>query len=187
MACPCCASRTCSGNVTFTMSNFSSVALSNGQPYLGADSPNGIYSGALQTVLNNVSCYTEAFGSQFTLGGTNTNADCRVPGTSVPVQPGPYNFTVLANFEHPVSGLCNNQSVVPPCGLRISAHGRRGAPTHECPGLFLQTGFSARFTIAQLAAGVSLTQSDFSIQSPLFFLSSYTLSFNFSMQLNPLP
>lgn len=188
MACPCCNPDTCSGNVTFTISNFSSVALSNGQPYLGIDNPDGVYSGPLQTFGLNASCVAEAFGSQFTSGGTNTNADCRFAGTSDPAQPGPYSVVVLASVVHPLSGQCFNVLQFPPCGIRLNLTGRRGAPTFECVSLLLATNIAAsRITIAQLNQGLSLTQNDFTVFSPFNHLSFYTLTFNFFMQRNPLP
>jgi len=188
MTCPCCApSDTCSGSVTFTMSNFSSVALSNGSPYLGLDSPNGVYSGPLQTLGNNASCSSSARGQQFTLGGTSTSADCRVPG-SAPLQPGPYNIAITSLFVHPITGLCfNSLGGIPPCGVRLDLTGRRGAPSFECASLLMTTRSANRYTIAQLNEGISLSASDFNVFSPINFLSFWTLSFDFFMQRNPLP
>lgn len=188
MTCPCCApSDTCSGSVTFTMSNFSSVALSNGSPYLGLDSPNGVYSGSLETSGNNSACSAFASGQQFTLGGTDTSADCRIPG-SAPLQPGPYNIAITAFFVHPITGSCINPfGGVPSCGVRVDLTGRRGAPTFECASLSLTTKLAFRFTIAQLNDGISLSASDFNVFSPGNFLSFWTLTFDFFMQRNPLP
>lgn len=186
MACPCCNPDTCSGNVTFTISNFSSVALSNGQPYLGIDNPDGVYSGPLQTLGLSFSCFVEAFGSQFTLGGVDTNADCRGPGAG-PAAPGPYSVTVSGSFQHPASGMCSNISVFPSCGIGLRLVGRRGAPTFECFTLAMATKTFQPITIAQLNQGLSLTQNDFNVFSPGAYLSSYTLSFGLFIQRSPLP
>lgn len=198
MTCPCCtASATCSGSVTFAITNFSSQNLSNGQPFLGTDSPDGVYTGSLSTVENQVGCMAEAVSEQFTLGGSNTNADCRVPDQTVPVQPGPYRVYIGANFVHPVTGFCNNPFLGIACGLRIQLTGRLsglvgGSGTTggftNCTQLLLFTNFaSSTFTVAQLNQGVSLTHANFRVMNVANYLSLYTLSFDFFMQRNPLP
>ena len=198
MTCPCCTvSATCSGSVTFAITNFSSQNRSNGQSFLGTDSPNGVYTGSLLTVENQVGCMAEAVSEQFTLGGRDTNADCRVPDPSVPVQPGPYRVYIAAGFVHPVTGFCNSPLFGMSCGLqirmtgRLSSSGLGGGAVGgfiNCTQLLLFTNLaSSTFTVAQLNEGVSLTHDNFRVINITNYLASWTLSFDFFMQRNPLP
>lgn len=165
---------TCSGNVTFVVTNFLSTAKSNGANTFFNDDPNGTYVGSLEA-----DCAVVATGQPLTVGFPGDTRDCWV----FPIAG--YTVFFLAYFVRPSgpsAGSCAST-----CRIQFSAVNRNGLPNKGCPGFQATTRAGLNITVAELTAGVSLTEADFTTFLPSTYLLFHNLKFNLFVQRNPLP
>ncbi len=169
MSCPCCAPLSCTGRVTFVVTDFTSVSKTTGRPAFPQTDPNGTYSGLLTS---GARCEVFASGGAF----------CTAFGSQV------IAVQLEGNFVRPAFGTCSSVGGVA-CGVVFIVHGPPD-PTNPLPcwTLYLNPKVSqSQITIQQLSDGITLTQDDFSVLSPdNNFLAFFTLAFNIFIQRNPL-